>query len=85
MKFFGLDKKCMTNNHLEIIAVMPMMRTISPTNMRLMIASMKVRLILVTTEETTSNNGESAMQNYSTEDIYIYFKLDLKYNSIKLY
>ena len=46
---------------------MPMMRKSKPTIMRLMKVSRKVRLIFVTTEETTSNNGESAMQNYSTE------------------
>ena len=48
------------------------MRTSKPTIMRLMIVSRKVRLILVTTEETTSNNGESAMQNYSTENMYVH-------------
>ena len=52
---------------------MPLIR-ISKPMMRLMIVSRKVRFILVTTEETTSNNGESAMQNYSTENMYIYVK-----------
>ena len=69
---FRLDKKCITNNHLEIITDRPVMRTSSPTNMRLMIASRKVRLILETTEETTSNNGESAMRNYSTYRKYVH-------------
>ena len=46
-----------------MITDMPMMRKSKPTIMRLMKVSRKVRLIFVTTAETTSNNGESTMQN----------------------